>query len=230
MLFAIKSGEKLVYSIRYGTITAGYTIGTFIEDVYNDTIPCYKITSVSRTTKFFDKFYKVRDSLQSYWDKEKLITRKYYKQLNEGKYWQKRIQFYYPEQGISVYWKYDRKTKNIKEKIIKIPKDVQDVLTAIYWFRMQKFSVGDTLFVNIAADGKSYTGKIIIKKKEKIKTIFGEKECFLVIPMLKGEATFKYSAKIKIWFTADEQKIPVKMESKVTFGSFKIVLIKAENI
>jgi len=52
----------------------------------------------------------------------------------------------------------------------------------------------------------------------------------VVIPLLKGEATFKYSAKIKIWFTADEKKIPVKMESKVVFGSFKIVLKKAENI
>ncbi len=211
-------------------VTGGYTIGKFFESTYNDTIPCYKITSDSKTTAFFDKIYKVRDHIESCWHKSKHITLYYSKQLNEGKYWQKRTNFYYPEQGICVYWNYSRKTKKIKEKIISIPKNTQDVLSAIYWFRMQKFDVGDTLFVNITDAGKSYVGKILIEKKEKIKTIFGQKDCFVVIPLLKGEATFKYSAKIKIWFTADEKKIPVKMESKVVFGSFKIVLKKAENI
>ena len=211
-------------------ITGGHTIGKFTESTYNDTIPCYKITSKSYTTAFFDKFYKVRDSIQSCWDKKNHVSLYYYKQLNEGKYWQKRRNFYYPNQGICVYWNYDKKTKNIKEKVINIPKNTQDVLSAIYWFRTQKFSVGDTLFVNITDDGKSYVGKILILKKETIKTIFGKKQCFVVIPMLKGDATFKYSAKIKIWFTADDKKIPVKMESKVVFGSFRIMLVKAENI
>ena len=230
MIFAINPGEKLTFSIKYGMITAGHTIGEFKEDVYNDSIPCYTITSVSKTNAFFDKLYKVRDKIESRWDKKTLSSLYYYKQLNEGKYWQKRIHFFYPDQGFTVYWSYSRKTKKIKEKKFDIPQNTQDVISAIYWVRMQKFVVGDTLNVNVTSDGKSYVAKVKVIKKEKIKTLFGKKECFLVEPQLGGEATFKYSAKMHIWFTADDKKIPVKMESKVVFGSFKIVLVKAENI
>ena len=101
------------------------------------------------------------------------------------------------------------------------------------WFNMsrcQDFAVGDTITVNVTADGRSYRAKIIGRKLATIETIFGDKECIVAEPVIDGEAIFKQTGKILIWVTNDEYKIPVKLSSKIVFGSFKAILKDAKNI
>ena len=65
--------------------------------------------------------------------------------------------------------------------------------------------------------------------KEKIKTIFGEIDCLKIQPDLI-ESQYSSNQAIYIFLTDDDEKIPVLLESKVIFGSFKAVLVKAENV
>ncbi len=113
---------------------------------------------------------------------------------------------------------------------MEIPDNTQDILSALYYLRLQEFTVGDTLTINVTSDGRNYPADVIIHKKEIMETIFGDKNCFVVEPVLKGDAIFKQTGKILVWLTADEHKIPVKMSSKIVFGSFKALLKNAENI
>jgi len=106
----------------------------------------------------------------------------------------------------------------------------QDILSAFYYFRYQEFAVGDTVTVNVTADGRSYRAKIIGRKLVTIETIFGNKECIVAEPIIDGEAIFKQTGKILIWVTNDEYKIPVKLSSKIVFGSFKAILKDAKNV
>jgi hypothetical protein len=69
-----------------------------------------------------------------------------------------------------------------------------------------------------------------VHRKEKVKSIFGEVECLVIEPKLKGEAVFKQTGDIFIWVTNDEYKIPVKLESKITFGSFSATLDSAQKV
>ena len=91
-------------------------------------------------------------------------------------------------------------------------------------------NVGDTLQISVTTDGKSYNALVCVLQREKIKTIFGEIDCLKIQPDLIGESIFKQSGNIYIWLTDDDEKIPVLLESKVIFGSFKAVLVKAENV
>ena len=230
ILFGFQNNEKLVFKIKYGIVTAGEATLQISETVYDDSIPCWKILSLARTNSFFDKIYKVRDKIESIWDREKLISYKFSKTLEEGKYRQRRIHLYYPEQNFSFYLTYSRKKGRFNQKQMKIPAETQDIISAFYWLRMQNFAVGDTLIINVTADGRNYPAHILIEKKETVDTIFGKKECFVVQPLLKSEAVFKQTGKIQIWLTADENKIPVKLKSEIVFGSFKAILKDAENV
>ena len=230
VLYGFQNNETLVFKIKYGMITAGEATLQISETNYQDSIPCWKIVSLARTNSFFDKIYKVRDKIESIWDRKKLVSYKFSKNLREGKYRQRRIHLYYPEQNLSFYLKYSRKRGKFSQKQMKIPENTQDILSAFYWLRLQKFAVGDTLVVNVTADGRNYPAKILIEEKENIDTIFGEKECFVVEPLLESEAIFKQTGKIKIWVTADENKIPVKLKSEIIFGSFKAILKDARNV
>ncbi|MBT3754753.1 MAG: DUF3108 domain-containing protein [Candidatus Cloacimonetes bacterium] len=229
-LSAFEIGEKLTFKIKYGIIKAGEATMQINNYIYQDSTECYKIESLAKTNSFFDNIYKVRDKIESIWDMNKLVTRRFTKKLQEGSYRQYRIHFYYPEQNFTIYTKFGRKTKKFKEKRMDIPANTQDILSALYYLRLQEFTVGDTLTINVTADGRNYPADVIVHRIEKMKTIFGDKNCFVVEPILKGDAIFKQTGKILVWLTADEHKIPVKMSSKIIFGSFKAILKDAKNV
>ncbi|RLC47872.1 MAG: hypothetical protein DRH57_03270 [Candidatus Cloacimonadota bacterium] len=221
-------GEKLSFQVDYEFVNAG--IAT-LEIPKIDTVfrhPCYNIRSIAKTNGLFSMFFKVRDQIDSYWDTELFVTRKYVKKLLEGSYKQFRIHYYFPEDTTTTYIKY-KKSKRIEKKFKTLP-STQDVLSAFYKVRMMNFEVGDSMFINVTADGRNYRAKINVEKKEVLDTIFGKKECFLIVPVLKGEAIFKQKGKIEIWVTADKYKIPVMLKSKAIIGYFKAKLIDAEKV
>ena len=113
---------------------------------------------------------------------------------------------------------------------MEIPDNTQDILSAFYFVRNLDLTVGDSVFINVTVDGKNVVTKVIAHKLETINTVFGKTECLVIEPLMETEAVFKQSGRISIWLTNDEQKIPVKMESKVTFGSFKAYLKEYEGV
>jgi hypothetical protein len=72
--------------------------------------------------------------------------------------------------------------------------------------------------------------EIIVHRREKVKTIFGDINCLVIEPKLISGAVFKQTGRIIIWITDDAYKIPVKMESAVSFGSFVAELKEAYNV
>ncbi|MCB5250798.1 MAG: DUF3108 domain-containing protein [Candidatus Cloacimonadales bacterium] len=229
ILQAFQNDEKLSFDIKYGFITAGHASLELHETTYNGR-PVWEISSNASTNSFFDNFYKVRDKINSIWDKERHVSYVFSKNLHEGKYKQKRTHTYYPNAGYTIYAKYSFKEKKFYEEKFTIPKNTQDIFSAFYYTRQHDLNVGDTLQISVTTDGKSYNALVCVLQREKIKTIFGEIDCLKIQPDLIGESIFKQSGNIYIWLTDDDEKIPVLLESKVIFGSFKAVLVKAENV
>lgn len=228
-LFSIQKEEKLTFNVKYGFISAAEAVMEITDYTHHDSIACWLFTTRSRTRAFFDHIFRVRDEIESVIDKEKLISYRFEKKLNEGSYKQHRIHLYYPEQNFTYYLKYSRKNKQFKQYKMDIPDVTHDMLSAFYYVRNQELVVGDTLSINVTVDGVSVVTKVLIHEKETIKTIFGKKtECLVIEPILVTEAVFKQTGRIRIWLTNDANRIPVKMESKITFGSFKAYLEKYE--
>ncbi len=230
ILSPFNNNEKLTFSIKYGFISAGEATLDVSGTTYKDSIPVLEFSSITKTNKFFDKIFKVRDEIISIWDLKNEESLKFTKIQHEGFYHQKRIHLFYPKLKYSTYIKHYLKKNKIKEKKIPIKDKTQDILSAFYSVRKKELTVGDTVFVNLTTDGKSYVAGVFVHKKEKIKTIFGRKECLKIEPILKGEAIFKQTGNIFIWVTNDAHKIPVKLQSKIIFGSFYAILKEAKNV
>ncbi len=221
-------GEKLTFTVKYGVVSAGEAILQIKEEVYGDSTEVYRITSLAKTNSFFDKVFRVRDNITSIWDKNRLVTHQFTKRLSEGSYRQLRIHSYYPDQKFTFYKKYDFKKNKMKESRMEILEDTQDILSALYSIRMKDLQVGKSEYVNVTADGRNYRAEVKVHKIEKMDTPFGERSCLKIEPILKGEAIFKQTGKIFVWVTNDEKKIPVKLRSKIAFGSFYAILDKIE--
>jgi len=225
--FPFKISEKLTYNTSFGIVTAGTFTMTLEDGGEILGHPCYCIKTFSRTNPIFDLVYKIRDETESYWDKEQFVVRKFLKRISEGSWKQYRIHYYFPEDTTYYYVTYKKGGQTKKQSTSLV--DPQDTYTIIYWVRLQEFVVGDTLHLNISLDGDNHPVKLLVEKKEKLSTIFGEKECYKITPIIPEKSQKKSSIVMDIWVTDDEYKIPVKLVIKIKYGNFTMSLKDAEN-
>ena len=67
-------GERLVFAMHYGLISAGDATLEIRNIAIIDGMPCYRIVSDARTNDFFSTFFKVRDRYESYMDTTELYS------------------------------------------------------------------------------------------------------------------------------------------------------------
>lgn len=226
---AFRDGEKLVFTVKYGIVSAAEATLEAKSSSMNGR-SAWNLSTDARTYPFFDAFFKVRDRVDSWWDKETLLPIKYTKNLQEGKYRQRRIHTFDHSNNTTNYQKYSFRQGIYKSEDMKMLANSQDVLSAFYHVRNQNLKPKQRLRVNITSDGRTMNTEIIVHRREKVKTIFGDINCLVIEPKLISGAVFKQTGRIIIWITDDAYKIPVKMESAVSFGSFVAELKEAYNV
>jgi hypothetical protein len=119
------------------------------------------------------------------------------------------------------------------EKPVRISPGAFDPLSVFYFSRL--FDPGQrTVLERPVTDGKKcVVGRATIVGKETIEVEGKTYDTYLVEPELKEVGgVFKKSkdAKIQIWVTADQRRIPVRIRSKVAIGSFTGDLISVESL
>jgi len=219
--FAFTVGEKLSFVIRYGVVVAGSSTMSIPNIVTRQHRECFQIQTEARSSSFFSAFFKVRDKVISYLDKNGLYTWGFEKHLQEGTYRAHQIVDYDQIHGWAV--------SNSRDSL-QIPPCVQDVLTSFYFIRTQKLQVGKSLFLDNHADNKLYPLEIKVHKRETIKVRAGKFDCLVVEPILRASGIFKSKGRLLVWLTDDERKIPVQMKSKIIIGYITAELEKMEGV
>ncbi|MFC1508950.1 DUF3108 domain-containing protein [Candidatus Omnitrophota bacterium] len=212
------SGEKLTFEVSYGFYRAGTATMSVLDTVNVNGGNCSHIQTTALSNKFISRFYKVRDTVNSFIDIEGIFSRRIEKRLREGRYKSDRYVDFYQDRLVAL---------NTKEKyaVAEIPLYVQDMLSSLYYLRTLDLEVGKPVEIVTYADGKVYPLKILVHKKERITVPAGTFTCFKIEPLLKSEGIFRQKGKIKIWLTDNKYKIPVKMTSKVIIGSIATKLM-----
>jgi hypothetical protein len=230
-LFALpfQDGEKLTYSIKYGIIKAGTATFEAKSSTYQNK-PVWHLCICAQTYPFFDPVYKIRDKIESWWDKKTLLPYKSSKQLHEGRYRQYRIHYFDQANRKTTYMKWNYKEEKWKTEEKKLPFETQDIVSSFYELRTRSLKPGDRPKLYVTTDGKSVTTTVKVLRREKVSSIFGNVNCLVLEPDMKSAGIFKGSSKLLIWVTDDAYKIPVKVESSVSIGTFVVQLEAAQNV
>ncbi|HOX26542.1 MAG TPA: DUF3108 domain-containing protein [Candidatus Krumholzibacteria bacterium] len=206
--FAI--GERLVFSLDYGPVNAGEGVLEVVGLVDVQGRPCYRIESTATSNRFFSGFYKVRDKVISYVDREGLFSRYFMKRLREGTYRKtEEIEFDHAA-GLA---RYDN------GKVYDITPGVHDVLSAFYFVRTLDLEVGRDVFLSAHSSRKTYDMRVIVHRQEAVETDFGTFDCFVIQPIMMDEGLFKHEGDLMIYLTADDRRIPVLMTTKLPVGN-----------
>jgi hypothetical protein len=104
-----------------------------------------------------------------------------------------------------------------------------DLISGFYYLRTQLFEIGKNIYINIFDSDKFYKAEVDVIGKERIRlSETKELNTVVVKPILKSEGLFMRTGEILIWLTDDDNKTPVRIETKVPIGKVVAILTSLE--
>ena len=220
-------GEELRYRLHYGFIDAGEAkLYVKATDKKVKGRKLIHVEGIGRSLGAFDWFFKVRDRYESYIDKTSVFPWIFIRRVNEGGYIINQDYTFYQH----------KKTVDLGEKgkkELKVPANIQDMLSSYYYARTMDFSkakVGDTYTLSTIVDGEVYPLKIRYKGKETVNLRKGKYRCLRFAPVVQKGRIFKTEDDLSVWITDDKNKIPVLAKANVLVGSIKMELVGYKNL
>lgn len=219
---AFKDGEWLKFRMSYsGFLKAGEAELSLQEKVLNGKKVLHA-TGKGRTSEVIGWFFKVRDNYQSYFDVKTGKPYLFKRNINEGGY----------KKNKTIIFNYTTKQAKINDILHK--KDtsvtignVQDMISTFYFLRNYDTSTlkkGNEISVNMFFDEKTYPFKLRFLGYEVLSTKFGKIKTMIFRPIVQSGRVFKAKESVKIWITADDNKIPIKMQAELAVGSLRAEL------
>jgi hypothetical protein len=214
-------GEQIVMHVSFGIIPAGKAKLEVVDTVRIGDQLTYRVVSTARSAKGFDWVYKVRDSIETWIDADSIYSHKFRKKLREGNYKDEKLVLFNLADSTVSWWD-DGESRDP----IDVEPYVQDVFSAGFKTRTLPLEVGDTLYIRTHDVKKTYDLLVIVHARETVETLAGTFDCFKTEPIQKSGGLFKKERKARlfVWVTADDRRIPVMMTSKASFGTFTVQL------
>jgi len=102
---------------------------------------------------------------------------------------------------------------------------VQDVLSGIYFLRMQRLEVGKSLEIVLSDSGRVVRVPVNVVERKRLKTPLGYLYALRIEPILFGDGRLvRGEGRFSIWITDDSRHIPLRAQVKVPAGIFDIKL------
>jgi len=225
-LIPFRVGEKLTFQARWSFIIVGEAVLEVMPHKRINGTEARHFVMTAKTNSFADIFYKVRDKIEAFTDTG-MNHAVLYKKRKQGK----------SQRDVVVCFDWDKMEARYsnfgeKRKPVSIVPGSFDPLSVFYAFRLHELK--DDLEIRIpVTDGKKcVTGRAKVIEREKITLYSGTTyDTYLVeheLEHIGGVFEKSKNAKLQVWVTADERRMPVKIKSKVIVGSFVAELIDAD--
>ena len=225
--FTFQHGEKLTYKIYYNWNFVWLAAGEVTFRIYDEDKQ-YHYSAKGETYDSYEWFYVVKDEYDSWVDKSTLMPNYSERSVNEGDYHIfEKISFNQAARKMTV-WRADKKGAAETKTEHNVQDCVHDVLSSLYNLRNYDFAnqqSGYTVPFRVFMDKEEFPLKMKYMGKERKKVHnMGKYNTLKFQPTVIAGNVFKDDAKMTVWVSDDQNRIPVLIESPVSVGSVKMVL------
>ena len=219
-------GERLTYRAKWGVLPAGDSV---IEVLPFETIAgvkSYHFVMKTNTNAQTDLVYKVRERQDSYTDEALSRTLRYTKKTT-GEHPRDIVVTFDWKRMTATYASFNR-----PERPVAITPGTFDPLALFFVIRTHDLKPGKIIEIPVTDGKKFIVAKATVTGRETLAINGRSYDTYVVTPDIERlEKAFKKQSdpKLKIWFSADERRIPVKIQSRISVGSFVFELVSSRS-
>ena len=205
-------GERLVFDVTYGLITAGEAVMSVpsYDSVWGR--KCYRVAFSVNSLPSFSWIYKVEDRYLTFVDVETIAPWRFEQHIREGSYRRDFVAEFDQINRLAI----------TKDSTYETPQYVHDIMSAFYYTRTLDFTdarPGDSDTLYNFYKNKSHELLVRFLGRQELEVAAGTFRTIVVEPLVKEGGLFKSEGRIVVWLTDDERKIPVRVNTKVIIGS-----------
>jgi hypothetical protein len=221
-------GENLQYVISYGFITGGKASIILEKDtLLSDSV--YHFVVTARTTGIADLLYRVHDTYESYVNPDTDLPLKAIRNIREGNYRKYNEVVFdhvsHPDSSI---------VHSQSSGIHIVPKNIHDIISGFYYFRKYfrdyKFKKGELIQIQTYFTDELWPLRIRYAGNETLRTKMGKVNCVKFNPVTEVGRVFMTEEDMSVWFSKDNNFLPVKIRFEMRIGAVKIDLVEYEKI
>jgi len=217
---SLQVGEQLTYDISWLNITAGTAVMAVTGAGTDGDRPLAKLITTAQSRPVITKFFPVDNRVESLVDPATLLPEHLFFKRREGK---KKEDFEYTfhqkEGTVTV-------VKGGTTETLEMPPGTQDVISCLYYVRSTlSFQPGASLTMNVHHDKKNRKLDVRVEEIETVSGPWGEVETARVLVVMPFQGLFLNQGNIRVWFTNDDRRIPVRMKANVIIGSIVADLV-----
>ena len=208
------SGERLSYDVTWLGMRAGIATMIVQEGQGEGGRQQLTFNMTARSSPTVTKFYPVDNRGVSIVDRESFLPRHMTFARREGKRFNDFDYTFRHGEGLVTAVK-DGKTDELS-----IPPDAQDAMSCLYYVRkVLPFVPGASLAMTVHHDKKNYQMEVRVEALETVEGVWGKRQTARVVVIMPFQGIFLNEGNIRVWFTTDEHRVPVRMKAKVVVGS-----------
>jgi hypothetical protein len=226
--FPFDGGEKEVYQATWNGMISVATAEVHTVPKVIDGKKVYQVRVEAKTTAALDLIWRMRDTISSTFEAKGLLpTRFTFNQRENSRVIDTEARF----NPTTNQWAVNRQQVGKKNRLYNFDSNnTLDPITAVYLARSTDFKVGDKLYFKVFGWRYKYLLELFVEKKEPVAMKSGKTiEAYRIIPRVQNITKNGYASRLNeaiVWISADERRLPVKMSSKIAFGSVQMDLVE----
>ncbi len=223
-------GEIINYKVHYGLLNAAEATvetGGGLEQV--NSRPCYKATVSGRTTGSFDFFLRIRDQWRAYIDTASILPIRAQRDIAEKNYRKRETVDFDQTKDLADVQDH---THN-ERKSVKVANNCLELVSGFYYLRtlnFERMKPGDVVRMPGYFDGDNFLLEVVFKGRQVVETKAGDIRTFKLVPKMPDNKLFKGENAISVYFSDDQNKIPVLFQAEMVVGSVKVDMYRCRGL
>lgn len=218
---AFQPGERLTYDLSWLNVSAGTAVMEVTDAGESEHHrQAATVVTTARSSPMVTKFYPVDNRVESQIDLDTLLPRHMTFRRREGKRKNDFDYTFHHQDGTVT------AVKDGASETLSIPPATQDAISCLYFVRSAlPLKPGAVLTMNVHHDKKNYKLEVRVEDVEMLKGPWGKLEAARVLVVMPFQGIFLNQGNVRVWFTTDDRRIPLRMKAKVIIGSITADLI-----
>ena len=231
-----RSGEQVKYILSYNWFFIWTDVGEATFKVSNDTLEgqeAIHLHTFGHTYTFYDWFYKVRDTHESWVDPNTLQPLYFNRDVNQGSY-TKENEYWFDWQSSSISARIRRRGRENNFYEIPMKDCTYDVVSAMYMARNLDFSdirPNASFPLDVALDEEVYnvTYRFLKREQKNIRGVGRFNTLMFRVELIAGDI-FDKGQYLDVWVTDDANRLPIYIESPIRVGKVRVRIAEWEGL